>query len=370
MATAVSGRPSTALRGGNLITTQPFLAILSLSLLTVTPCVQAQSRPELGVQVSNGAVRLRLAADVGSACTIQCATTLAGTTNWQFLTNLTPLVASPYDVADSSAMSPLRVYRAFSQQVPTNFSTTNMVWIPPGTFVMGSPANEMLRNGDEAQHTVTFTRGFFIGKYEVTQGEFEMMLKFNPSKFQSDTNRPVEQVSWSWATNYCWALTLQEHLAGKLPTNWVYRLPTESEWEYACRAETTTAFHYGNGLHGGMANFSVYYEYDAAAGEIFILHPTVPYLNQTAVVGRYQPNAWGLYDTHGNVWEWCQDWYGDYPAGSVTDPQGPASGSYRVKRGGGWQSSGSACRAAIRQANIPSYSHATAGFRLVLAQLP
>ncbi len=326
--------------------------------------------------MSNGAVRLKINANLRCPCTIQVATSLSPTNNWQLLTNVTPLSSSEFEVADPSTAANLRVYRTLLYQVPTNVVTTNMVWIPPGTFVMGSPTSEALRNtSNETPHSVTLTKGFFMGQYEVTQGEYQALMNANPSYFAPprvslDTNRPVEQVSWYGATNYCWILTLQEQWAGRLSTNWVYRLPTESEWEYACRAGTTTAFHCANALRGGMENFSVYYEYDATAGETFILHPTVRYLGQTAPVGGYPPNAWGLYDMHGNVWEWCQDWYGDYPTGSETDPRGPTSGSSRVKRGGGWQSSGSACRSAIRQANIPSYSHPTVGFRIVLAQQP
>ena len=132
--------------------------------------------------------------------------------------------------------------------------TTNMVWIPPGTFVMGSPTNEAERDSDETQHTVTLTQGFYMGKYAVTQGEYLALMGSNPSYFTThdyngnpirpDLNRPVEQVSWIDATNYCAHLTQQEQAAGRLPAGWVYRLPTESEWEYACRAGTTTAFHY------------------------------------------------------------------------------------------------------------------------------
>ena len=337
----------------------------------------AQSPPVLSVQVSNGSVRLRITGDVGSACTIQCATNLYGTGNWQFLTNLTPLSSSPYLVADINAVTAPRFYRAFAQQVPTNAVTTNMVWIPPGTFVMGSPTSEAGRFSDETQHTVTLTQGFYMGKYAVTQGEYLALMGSNPSYFTTrdyngnpippDLNRPVEQVSWDDATNYCAHLTQQEQAAGRLPAGWVYRLPTESEREYACRAGTTTAFHYGNALHGGMANFYDYYEYDASIGDIYFSNPAVPWLARTTAVGSYQPNAWGLYDMHGNVWGWCRNWYGSYPTGSVTDPQGPSSGSYRVFRGGGWDYGGRCCRSAYRSYYYPSGRSDSIGFRVVLA---
>src|SRR5208282_4789507 len=221
-------------------------------------------------QVIEGSVRLRITGDVGSACTIQWASNLYGANNWQFLTNLTPLSSSPYMVADTGAVTAPRFYRAFAQQVPTGVVTTNMVWISPVTFVMGSPTNEAERGSDETQHTVTLTQGFYVGKYAVTQGEYLALMGSNPSYFTTedwngnpippDLNRPVEQVSWIDATNYCAHLTQQEQAAGRLPTGWVYRLPTQSEREYACRAGTTTAFNFGSAIHGGMANFYDYYE--------------------------------------------------------------------------------------------------------------
>jgi formylglycine-generating enzyme required for sulfatase activity len=248
-----------------------------------------------------------------------------------------------------------------------------MVWIPPGTFVMGSPASEAERNSDEVQHTVTLTKGFYMGKYAVTQGQYLAVVGNNPSYFvpangyAQDLNRPVEQVSWNDATNYCALLTQSDRAAGRIPSTWGYRLPTESEREYACRAGTTTAFHFGSAIHGGMANFYDYYEYDAAIGDIYVASPSVPCLPRTTTVGSYAPNAFGLYDMHGNVWEWCQDWYGAYPTGSVTDPQGPASGSDRVFRGGSWYNYGWFCRSAFRVINIPSSWVNFIGFRVVLA---
>jgi len=343
------------------------LTALCLGVGLLVRAGYAQSPPALSVQVSNGCVSLSIAGDVGSACTIQYCTGLSPTNTWQFLTNLTPLSSSPYLVGDTSVLSAPRFYQAFSQQVPTNVVTTNMVWIAPGTFVMGSPTSEVLRGSDETQHTVTLTQGFYMGKYEVTQREYLALMGSNPSLFTGDLNRPVEYVYWSDATNYCGHLTQQERGAGRLPTGWVYRLPTESEWEYACRAGTTTAFGFGSAIHGGTANFDDSHEYDAAIGDILLSNPTVPWLDRTTAVGSYQPNAWGLYDMHGNVFEWCRDWYGTYPTGSVTDPPGPPSGSYFVRRGGGWGSYGSYCRSAYRYYSISSRRGSYIGFRVVLA---
>jgi formylglycine-generating enzyme required for sulfatase activity len=218
-----------------------------------------------------------------------------------------------------------------------------------------------------------------MGKYAVTQGEYLAVMGSNPSCFTTqdyygntippDLNRPVETVSWIDATNYCARLTQQEQAAGRLPSGWVYRLPTESEREYACRAGTTTAFNFGNAIHGGMANFYDYYEYDSSIGDIYVPNPAVPWLPRTTTVGSYQPNAWGLYDMHGNEFEWCQDWYGSYPTGSVTDPQGPSSGLYRVLRGGCWHYYGRCCRSAYRISFslAPSDGYINIGFRVVLA---
>lgn len=341
----------------------PFWAALWL----VAPPLSAQLPPALSVQGSNGSVRLSVTGDVGSACTIQYRTGFSATNNWQFLTNLTPLSSSPYLVADTYAATTRRFYRAFAQEVPANLVTTNMVWIPAGTFLIGSPTNEAMRGSDETQHTVTLSKGFYMGKYAVTQGEYLALMGRNPSWFAGNWTCPVEQVSWDDATNYCAHLTQQEQAAGRLPAGWVYRLPTESEWEHACRAGTATAFNFGSAIRGGMANFYTYYEYDAAIGESYVPNPT-PYLNRTTATGSYQPNAWGLYDMHGNVWEWCRDWYGSYPTGSVIDPQGATSGPYRVFRGGSWNSHGSSCRSAVRWGTYPSIRSYLLGFRVVVAQ--
>ena len=228
------------------------------------------------------------------------------------------------------------------------------VWLPAGQFVMGSPTNEVDRDVIEGPQTrVTLTRGFFLGRYEVTQGEYLSVIGSNPSSFTGDTNRPVEMVSWNDATNYCAQLTARERLAGRLPAGWAYRLPTEAEWEYASRAGSTNRFSYGE--DPGYAQLGNYAWYGANSGDT------------THAVGGKLPNRWGLYDMSGNVWEWCSDWYGNYTGGSVTDPQGSGSGSYRVVRGGSWNSLGGHCRSAYRHSSIPSGRYGNFGFRVVLA---
>ncbi len=360
----------------------PAVIVFGVALWVLAGPVAAQSPPAVSVQLSNGGIQLTLSGEVGSACTIQYRSSLFETDFWQFMTNLLPLPGSPYLIADASATTNMRFYRAMSQQLPANVVTTNMIWIAPGTFVMGSPPDEALRFTDETQHTVTFTRGFYIGKFEVTQGEYLALIGSNPSYFTTndwfrrpiapDLNRPVEQVTWFEATNYCWRLTQQEQAGGRLPAGWVYRLPTESEWEYACRAGTKTAFHFGRTLRSGMANVNGAYEYDASAGDIY--NPGGTYLACTTAVGSYPPNAWGLHDMHGNVYEWCQDWYGAYPAGSVTDPQGPSWGYAHIIRGGAWfcggnwYCGGGRCRAARRDAFDPAPAGFGTGLRIVLAE--
>ncbi len=226
-----------------------------------------------------------------------------------------------------------------------------MVWIRPGTFTMGSPSNEKGRQTDEGPQTkVTISRGFLLSKYEVTQAQYKAVVGSNPSYSKGDI-KPVEQVSWHDAVAYCAKLTGKEKAAGRVPGGYEYRLPTEAEWEYACRAGTTTLFSFGD----DESKLGEYGWYDSNSG------------NTTHSVGEKKPNGWGLYDMHGNVWEWCQDWYGNYPGGSVTDPLGPATGSYRVLRGGGWSSLAGDCRSAYRSDFEPGSRIDCLGFRPVLA---
>lgn len=228
-----------------------------------------------------------------------------------------------------------------------------MVFIPPGTFRMGSPTNDVnYRYFEGPQTAVTISRGYWMGKYEVTQGEYLAVMGINPSHYTGDTNLPVEMVSWYDATNYCWTLTQRERAAGRIGTTSVYRLPTEAEWEYACRAWTSTRFSFGD----DAANLTNY-AWDVDNSD-----------DTTHPVGQKLPNPWGLYDMHGNVWEWCQDRWSLYlPGGTAIDPQGPASSEHCVIRGGAFHFDYSYCRSPHRENVRPETFLTDLGFRVVLA---
>src|SRR6267142_3780327 len=268
----------------------------------------AQTPPTLSLRLSGG-FNINISGAAGSNYVLQYAPDLAPTNAWNSLAFLR-LSATNFLFVDSTAPATgSRFYRALLQNPPTN-----MVFIPPGTFNLGTPTNEVNRSADEGpQMTVTISRGFWMGKYEVTQNEYLAIIGSNPSGFPGNLDRPVETVSWLDATNYCARLTQQELAAGRIPPGSHYRLPTEAEWECAARASTSTRFSYGDDPNfTELANHAWYwFNSDVAT------HP----------VGQKAPNPWGLYDMEGNVWEWTQDWYGPYPGGSITDPQGPVSNS-------------------------------------------
>ena len=345
-----------------------FVCVLCLALWAVAPLALAQPRPGLGLQFSAGQPTLSLTGTVGTVYSIQYTTGLSSTNVWVDRTLLQAQAASSVWIDPSAPTPGRRFYRAVSVPAPAD---TNLVFIQPGTFTMGSSTNEAERNSGEGQHTVTISRGFWMEKFLVTQGDYLAVVGSNPSYFTStngysdDLTRPVEQVSWYDATNYCALRTQQERTAGLIPTNYVYRLPTESEWEYAARAGTTTAFYLGSGLHSGQANFNGQYEYDASVGTIS--NASGIYLAQTTAAGSYAANPWGLYDMIGNVSEWCQDWYGEYPGGSVIDPQGPVTGSFRMLRGGNWCYDATYCRSAYRDEGDPGSGSLIIGFRVLLA---
>ena len=226
-------------------------------------------------------------------------------------------------------------------------------FIPPGEFMMGSPEDEPEREGNEILHKVVLTDGFLMQTTPVTQGQWEAVMGNNPSRFKDDGGKlPVETVSWEDATEFIEKL----NAAGDGKS---YRLPTEAQWEYACRAGTTTAFHTGRCLSADEANYVGNYPLGGC--------PKGIYREKTTPVKTFSPNAWGLYDMHGNVWEWCSDWYGQYEKGEeAINPLGPSSGSVRVLRGGSWIDNARNCRSAYRTYDHPGLRIVYIGFRLVL----
>jgi len=249
-------------------------------------------------------------------------------------------------LAQPSSEQPLMM----QQSIPDGF-----VRINGGTFTMGSPSSELGRRSDEVQHQVTVS-SFYIGKYEVTQKEYQEVMGTNPSKFMGD-NLPVENVSWYDAVEYCNQRSKKEGLIPAYTVNgsnveWNrntngYRLPTEAEWEYACRAGTATAYNTGENISDSTGWYKV--------NSGIKTHP----------VGQKLANAWGLYDMHGNVWEWCWDWYGSYSSKVQNDPMGAVSGSFRVLRGGSWYNSAENTRSTYRFNLDPYYRYDNFGFRLV-----
>ena len=224
---------------------------------------------------------------------------------------------------------------------PTRRNSIGMefVLIPAGEFLMGS--NNGL-DSEKPVHRVRISKAFYLGKYEVTQGEWQAVMGNNPSRFRGAVNLPVEQVSWDEVQAFI--RTLNEREGGAR-----YRLPTEAEWEYAARAGSTTAYSFGD--HPGQLGDYAWYGNNGGG--------------QTHPVGQKKPNSWGLYDMYGNVWEWVQDWYGAYRADAVTDPSGPPSGSARVIRGGGWFPGAGDCRSAVRNFAGPGDRRGYLGFRLL-----
>jgi formylglycine-generating enzyme required for sulfatase activity/alpha-tubulin suppressor-like RCC1 family protein len=242
---------------------------------------------------------------------------------------------------------------------PNHFADMNtsvdleMVWVEPGIFTMGSPVTEIGRNSSETEHNVTLTRGFYLGKYEVTQAQYEAVMKSHsdanatPSRWSGHPNRPVEKISWNDIQLFLELLNEQE--TGNIPAGWKYILPTEAQWEYACRAGTSTSYSWGNTISDSDANWM-----------------NTNDDNQTQNVGQYNANPWGFFDMHGNVWEWTNDWKASYSENNVTDPKGPDMGSQKIVRGGSYSSHSSYVRSARRHSYETNATFSGIGFRLAL----
>ena len=261
-----------------------------------------------------------------------------------------------WDLEVLNNTSPHHPYRL--ERIDLNGSVEmEMIWAPAGTFIMGSSESEKGRQaGREKQHEVILESGFFLGKYEVTQLQYQAVMQdltgninYKPSHFDG-IDRPVEKVSWNDAQIFIKRLNQYASKMKMIPFGWRFCLPTESEWEYACRAGTQTTYSWGNTIRETDTNGA------SPNGA-----------KETRKVGSYDPNPWGFYDMHGNVREWVHDWYSDeYPEGKAEDPRGPEAGTYRVSRGGSWNDPPSFLRSADRQNGTPDVCYHALGFRVCL----
>ncbi len=351
-------------------------------------------------EYSNLATKKHVARRWGDYQTPQLFGRLSGV--FEFERSGPPLLVSPFSEAEATAARKAWAEHRGVEGSVKNSIGMELVLIPPGEFLMGTADAEIeqaLREDtfaerehftdEQPQHRVCIAKPFYLGNHEVTQQEYERVMGVNPSWFSStgdgrdrvsglDTRRfPVEEVTWLDAVEFCNKLSESEGLAphytlasitrlnGRIRQADVsvsggsgYRLPTEGEWEYACRAGTSTHFHFGRSNDGSLANVDGNHPYGTATKG--------PYLQRTTTIGSYRANPFGLYDMHGNVSEWCQDWYAkDYYGGAPTyDPPGEATGSSRVYRGGGWGANAKFCRSAIRRRNWPGTWDSELGFRL------
>jgi len=264
---------------------------------------------------------------------------------------------------------------AASKRLPGSFAGANageektihdikFCWCPPGHFIMGSPANESERRPDEDQVSVTLTKGFWMAKFETTQGDWKRAIGKLPGPLTQELPQgddlPVGNVNFAETESYCRRLTEIAHHSGELPPEWEFRLPTEAQWEYACRAGTTTATSFGDKLSSKQANF---------AGKPYNGAEPGPSLGRAAKVGNYPPNAWGLHDMHGNTFEWCRDWYHAKLPGGIDPDLYLATASSRVRRGGCWGDEGWPCRSAFRLRFEPDRRYDHIGFRIVAVQV-
>jgi len=312
------------------------LVVMLLPAIGGAPRIAIREKPGFG---NEGVLEITVFGTDGTEALLQRATALAGP--WQDWTNVPATTTGTVAVEQSSIDSP-HFYRVKASEGPAGF-----VWIHPGKFLMGSPSVEWGRRHDEIQHEVVLTKGYWMSDHEVTQSEYESVMGANPSTFKG-IDLPVEKVKWSDANSYCLRLTERERAAGRISEDYSYRLPTESEWEYACRA--------GNdGPFSGDLDATVWYLQNSNGK----YHP----------VKTKQANAWGLFDMHGNVREWCSDWLAEYPTETATNPQGPTTGALRVFRGGSWTVDYWSCRSASRFGGGHLGNGYQVGIRLVFSAI-
>ena len=226
-----------------------------------------------------------------------------------------------------------------------------MIWVPAGKFMMGSPKSEPGHQTEEENlHQVIISRGFWVGQFEITQSQYEMMMGENPSIIV-DPRMPVQKVSWENAMEFCKELTSREMQEDRLPEHWIFNLPTEAQWEYACRADISGPFHFGYETDE-LADYAWFHENSSGSPK---------------PGGLKKPNSWGIHDMHGNLGEWCFDWYGKvYPPDGSVDPITEKASRFKVFRGGTYTDLAERCRAAYRNRIEPSVSNPWIGFRVVL----
>ena len=222
---------------------------------------------------------------------------------------------------------------------------------------MGSPSDEHARGDDEPLHRVSLTQGYWIAETACTQALWQAVMGFNPSEFEGE-QRPVETVSWTAVQGFVTRLDKTLAGVGRSGPRFRLRLPREAEWECACRAGTGTPFSFGEDIGPEQVNYDGIYPYRGSEKGL--------YREKTVEVASLEPNAWGLFEMHGNVWEWCHDWYGKYPPGPVSDPAGPPDDVKRVLRGGAWFSNACSARSALRRSYPPGFRLGYLGFRLAL----
>jgi len=242
------------------------------------------------------------------------------------------------------------LFKSRKRKTYTNPLQMEFHQIEPGGFNMGSPKDEPERISGETLHHVSITRPYLLSVHLVSQKLWKRVMGNNPSQFKRDEQCPVENISWDKAVEFC------KKLCARDKRN--YRLPTEAEWEYACRAATESPFYTGQGITTNDANFNGRMPYPGS--------PKGSNLKRTSPIGQFSANPWGLFDMHGNVWEWCQDWYDRYSLSDTVDPKGPPRGRLKVCRGGSWQNSARRCRSACRRAEEEAFADFSVGLRVAL----
>ncbi|MEI9863191.1 MAG: formylglycine-generating enzyme family protein [Limisphaerales bacterium] len=306
----------------------------------------------------------------GSLQQVQYSTNLTDPNGWKILSHIR-LAGGPKPFYDTTASGVQRFYRTLT----VGLADTNLVWILPGTFLMGSPESEQGRLASEGPQTlVTLTDGFFMGQFEVRNLDWLAIMGSIPlasdATLTNYLQRPVRHIAWSQATNYCALRTAAEISVGKIPAGWTYRLPTEAQWEYAARAGSNGPFAFGNELRSDAVRVDAVFNGDYPYPTNVIPVGPVYYANPQ-VVGSCAPNGFGLYNVHGNVAEWCLDGnpgssVPGYPGGSVTNPISGSDGAYKFVRGGSYFDTAAACRSAKRSLTLGLNTPDTTGLRVIL----